>query len=150
MFLSITTYSATGGVYILQELVEMSRKKVGMKNELQGASDSKGEGEFSWLNISLSPEDVSEALSLCESPADVASEFVGLISFGLSITLKATSQSEVMAACFGLYPNGARFGLSCWGGTPTEAVAGLLVKFHVGLGGALPDTPYQLPKPRIR
>lgn len=119
------------------ELWIMSRVK-GKTEALDSVKKVGGTYEkTSWVNVGLDESAAVQCEKLADDVEALATGFINLVGLGLDVSLKKGEKGEYMACLFGPGTDGKRLGLSSWGGTYADAIAGLLIKFHVVLDSSL-------------
>lgn len=133
--LGSSLYPGFGWAETLKWLAEMSRKKAGANGHEQSNGNGSGAGEFAWVNVRLDADDAGRCLEVASDTVALSHGFVGLTAFGLDLSVKKSDKGEFMACVYGRDAQGRKLGLSAWGLSAEDAIAGLLVKWHDKLGG---------------
>ena len=117
----------------------MPRKK-GQTNAPKTTDKNAAYVAVSWLNLSLTDDDVQRLISLGATDTDLAVDFLTLCGYGYSIGCKPAPSGEGwMAYLTGAASDDANVlvGISGYANTPVDALSSLLFKFHDKLGGVL-------------
>lgn len=126
-------------VEIRRWLATMARTKgKGHGDEKVGNSDTPV-GGFAWVNIDLSPEGEQWASELADAKERLGVGFIDLLSYGLDVSVKRGKKDDYMACLYGYTATGAKFGISSWASSPSDALAGLLAKWFIECDGSVPD-----------
>jgi hypothetical protein len=124
----------------VKDWFDMTRKKGTTSNGTEGSSTG-SVGKTRWLNVNLLSEHEGDCERLASDSVQLASGWLGLAAGGnLDISLKRTDSGDYMACLFGKDDRQQQCGLSSWASTPSDAIAGLLIKWHVILDGDFGDT----------
>lgn len=149
-FLSNVFWKDGAWVLTVKELAAMSRVK-GKSNGSGSAAGNGGFGsDFTWVNIPLDADDEARCAEVAADAPAASHGFVGLLAYGLEISLKRRDNGEFMACAYGAAADGRKFGISAWASTAEDAIASLLVKWHDRLNASLDTAASQGVKPRFR
>lgn len=117
----------------------MPRKKV-KPNAPKSTDKSTSYTAVSWINITLTDDDVQRLVSLAATETELAVDFLTLCGYGFSIGCKPAPSGEGWMAYLtgqAVDDENVIVGISGYANTPVDALSSLLFKFHDKLGGIL-------------
>lgn len=137
--------SAAGFLYSHRRGEIVSRKKGGSSNGGESAPNSGQKGDvIRWVNVHIPDELVEQVASLASDTAGLCVQFMAYTADGADILVKRKRGNGDWLAMLTFddpYIAGGKCALTGWSNNPVDAVAAVVAKFELVLGGEVPEPP---------
>lgn len=134
---------AAGFFYSHKEVKIVSRKKrTGSDDDRMSKASNEGGDALRWLNARIPDEIVGDVERLASDTSSLCVKFLAYTAAGADCLVKRKRGSVDWLAMLTFddpYVTGGRCAITGWGNNPVDAVASVVAKFELVLGGTIPE-----------